>query len=70
MLTISQVSTPTDIQDVQELLREDTTWAFTLAADSDQVPTFQGLERELATLPGIYAPPTGRLLLARQDALL
>ncbi|HXM80506.1 MAG TPA: GNAT family N-acetyltransferase [Burkholderiales bacterium] len=25
---------------------------------------FAGLERELATLPGEYAPPTGRLLLA------
>src|SRR5205807_1581027 len=29
---------------------------------------FAGLERELATLPGEYAPPTGRLLLAL-DAL-
>lgn len=67
MLTISQVSTPSEIQDVQELFREYTAWAFTLARDSDQAPTFQRIEEELATLPGVYAPPAGRLLLARQD---
>jgi GNAT superfamily N-acetyltransferase len=67
MLTISQVSTPAEIQDVQGLLREYTAWAFTLAADSDTVPTFEGLEQELATLPGIYAPPTGCLLLPLED---
>ena len=67
MLAISQVSTPSEIQNVQELLREYTAWAFTLTAGSDQAPTFHGLEQELATLPGIYAPPTGCLLLAMQD---
>lgn len=67
MLTIAQASTPEDVKEIQALLREYTTWAFTLTAHSDQAPTFQGLEEELATLPGIYSPPTGRLLLARRD---
>jgi len=65
MLTISQVSTPSEIQGVQELLREYTAWVFTL--ESDQAPALQGLEQEMPTLPGIYAPPTGCLLLAVQD---
>ena len=64
MVSISQVSAPKEIRDVQDLLREYTTWVFTLTAESNQAPTFQGLEEELATLPGIYAPPTGSLLLA------
>ena len=65
MPTISQVSTPSEIQGVQELLREYTASVFTL--ESEQAPALQGLEEELATLPGVYAPPTGCLLLAMQD---
>lgn len=67
MLSISQVRTPSEIQHAQELLREYTSWAIALASESDQAPTFHGLEEELATLPGIYAPPSGRLLLAMHD---
>ncbi len=64
MLVISQVTTPSEIGDVQGLLREYTAWAFTLTEGSEQAPTFQGLEEELATLPGIYSPPAGHLLIA------
>lgn len=64
MVTISQVNSKTQIEAARELLREYTAWVFTLTADSDQAPTFQGLDKELETLPGIYTPPAGRLLLA------
>ena len=64
MLVIAQVETPAAIADVSTLIREYTTWAFTLQAGSEEAPTFVGLEQELATLPGTYAPPSGRLLLA------
>jgi putative acetyltransferase len=68
VLSIAQVGTPSEIRDVADLFREYTAWAFTLTADSPEVPpTFEGFEAELATLPGIYAPPTGCLLLATVD---
>jgi GNAT superfamily N-acetyltransferase len=67
MLTISQVNSEAEIVAVRELIREYTTWVFTLAADADKSPTFEGLDDELATLPGVYTPPAGRLLLAMQD---
>lgn len=67
VLEIAQVTTPSDVHDAGNLLREYTAWALTLTADLSEVPTFHGLDDELATLPGIYAPPAGRLLLARLD---
>ena len=68
MIAISQVSTPSQIRDVQDLFREYTGWAFRVTADVPDVPpTFDGFEEELAGLPGIYAPPDGRLRLAALD---
>ena len=66
-VVISQVSSMDEVAGVQELLHEYIAWAFSLAEDSDKAPTFQGIEEELASLPGIYVPPLGRLLLATHN---
>src|SRR5258708_6014522 len=67
MITISQANTDADIADVRALLREYTGWAFTLMVAREVPPTFDGLEEELAGLPGVFVPPAGRLLLPRVD---
>lgn len=67
MLVITQVQSNVVIAAVQDLIREFTTWAFSLSDDINHAPTFEKLEEELATLPGKYSPPHGRLLLAMQD---
>jgi GNAT superfamily N-acetyltransferase len=48
-------------------MREYSTWAFSIVPGSDKSQAFEGFEVELATLPGVYAPPAGRLLFAMQD---
>jgi ribosomal protein S18 acetylase RimI-like enzyme len=56
-MKLAQVETREQIEDVKRLLRE---YEASLGIDL----CFQGFERELAELPGEYAPPGGRLLLA------
>lgn len=67
MLSISQIKDPNQIKAAQELMREYRAWVFAHVPGSEDAPTFQGWEAEIANLPGIYAPPSGRLLLATVD---
>ncbi len=57
MLTITQAETPDQIAEAREIFREYEDWLGVSLG-------FQGFEEELALLPGDYACPNGRLLLA------
>ncbi|MDH3229826.1 MAG: GNAT family N-acetyltransferase [Alphaproteobacteria bacterium] len=57
-ITVAPATRPEDIAAVQELFREYAEFmGFQLC--------FQGFEKELEGLPGLYAPPSGELLLCR-----
>jgi GNAT superfamily N-acetyltransferase len=60
-VTIIPAAAPADVEQARRLFRE---YETSLGVDL----CFQGFEQELAGLPGKYAPPRGRLLLARDDA--
>lgn len=67
MITVQQISTGEDIEAARDLLRTFTSWAMAADPDTEEAPTFDGLEEEIANLPGIYAPPLGCSLLAREN---
>jgi len=68
VIRIAQATTPAEIDRTRDLLREYTRWAMeSFESNATTAPTFQNLERELANLPGAYAPPDGRLFLAELD---
>jgi GNAT superfamily N-acetyltransferase len=59
-VTVVQAHSPAHVETARELFLEYADW---LAVDL----CFQGFDQELASLPGDYAPPRGRLLLALVD---
>ena len=59
-MRIIQAETPADLEHVRELFSEYVEWLGINLC-------FQNYEKELAGLPGDYAPPTGRLLIAGED---
>ena len=59
-MQIIQAHTPEHTQQARSIFREYEAW---LGLDL----CFQNFEKELAELPGAYAPPTGRLLLAYEN---
>ena len=60
MLTIVQAKTTAQVSTAREMIEEYAAWLeFKLC--------FQGYEEEIQSLPGKYAPPLGRLLLALGD---
>jgi GNAT superfamily N-acetyltransferase len=67
MVIIDQATTPHQIAAEQELMREYLQWVFDTYFGAEAAPTFKEWEAELKSLPGVYAPPMGRLLLATVD---
>jgi ribosomal protein S18 acetylase RimI-like enzyme len=60
LMRLTQVTSDEEVQQAQAMFEEYAVWlALNLC--------FQNFAKELAELPGEYAPPSGRLFLARED---
>ena len=73
MLQIKQVETEDDIRRVRELILEFSDWVrreVDKVDDLSSLASFSDFEAEMQSLPGIYGPPDGRLLLATNDTQL
>ena len=60
MIHLEPASSPSDVDSIRVLFQE---YADSLGVNLQ----YQGFDEELRNLPGPYAPPSGTLLLARQD---
>jgi putative acetyltransferase len=71
MMTFVQAETEEHIRHAQELFTEYVEWlrtdVDTVLEDINDVPAMSGYKDEIAGLPGKYAPPDGRLLLAYDE---
>jgi GNAT superfamily N-acetyltransferase len=67
MISIEQIDTPEQIDAVRDLVHEFTDLALTLDPAAMKAHDFEGLEQQLADLPGICGPPDGAFLLATVD---
>lgn len=61
MIKIIEVQTVPELNQIKDLFRE---YHQFLAHDHGLDISYQGIEDELATLPGKFAPPKGRLIMA------
>jgi putative acetyltransferase len=69
MIEIKQASTERELDSVRHLTRTFVDWLRRAYPDTHEMIAryFDVLEAEMASLPGEYAPPTGRLLVAYCD---
>jgi putative acetyltransferase len=67
MITIRQIATPEDCAAAKALVLEFVAWCDTIDPDAQSAATFSDLQTELDALPGIFGPPGGSFLLARND---
>jgi GNAT superfamily N-acetyltransferase len=71
MALIREAATPSELDDVRSLMRAFVAWHRERHAEDialiERYFDQRAFEAELATLPGKYAPPMGRLLIAYED---